>query len=241
MRLVVSSLLCVGLVAGGISNGAEPEQKAVSKPSNVSARMENLEAGKESRLFIYSEHPIRNVYVWLPVSKRWEAMAFTRQIKGHSAYRSSTPLTINDRGITWVRATYSNNVRFTDKVVGEVSDGKIKLHLQEDTREQVAPDPVIPPEDLLTHQELLFGASHLHPQVLAQARVNYMAQRGMSGHMGSGVVMTSAGQLCEGWGMGSSSQPHTCYGAGAPLADATARMANGQTQRIRFYYGATHP
>src|SRR4051812_21047983 len=117
MRLVVTSLLAFGLVVGGIAQGAEAEQKAGPKPSNVTARMANQEPGQASRLFIYSAYPVRNVYVWLPVSKRWEAMAFSKQTEGLYAYGSSTPLTINDRGETWVRATYSNDVRFTDKLV----------------------------------------------------------------------------------------------------------------------------
>jgi hypothetical protein len=92
----------------------------------------------------------------------------------------------------------------------------------------------------LDQHTIMYGASWIDPNTLAQARAQYMAERGMTGHLGSGRVLTNQGYLSEGtgksWGTNGASTPSTCTATNgsAAVGDGIAHSGNSAT-RVRLY------
>ena len=86
-------------------------------------------------------------------------------------------------------------------------------------------------------QTIMYGASWIDPNTLARARAQYMADRGMHGHLGSGSVMTNMGRLSEGTGWSSGGgTPPTCTATNgtAAVGDGIVAGSNGN-YRVRLY------
>jgi hypothetical protein len=231
MRLVLFSVL---VLLTGVAQ-AEPSKYFTA---NLTEDLQPAGATEKpkTRLFIYTRWPLHQVEYKASVTMPWQPMV-VRQKQGklfvYGSDREVLPATGQE---IRVRGRFSNSVRFTDSILveSESETGYQICTLDTGKLEQLP----------LTRSEIYYGSPYLTPQTIAQARVNHLVSTGQSGHLGSGVINTNVGTLCEGWGCnsGSNSLPMTCVGAGRPFADAIARTRGGLLHRVRFYRGGTwHP
>jgi hypothetical protein len=230
MRLVLFSLLV--LVAGVVQ--AEPS-KFVTANLTEDLQAAGTTEKPKTRLFIYTQWPLHQVEYQASETTPWQPMVVRQKQDKLYVFGSAQEVLPTSGQEISVRGRFCNSVRFTDVIkvesrntpgykISTVSTGKLENFP-------------------LTKSEIYYGSPHLTPQTIAQARVNHLVSTGQQGHLGSGVINTNEGVLCEGWGCnsGSNSLPMTCVGAGRPFADAIARTRNG-LQRVRFYRGGTwHP
>jgi hypothetical protein len=188
-----------------------------------------------TRLFIYTPWQIHQVEYRTSETATWQPMvARQKQGKLYVFGTANEVLPAADQQIS-IRGRFCNSVRFTDVIEVESRNTKgFKISTVSLNKLEHVP---------LTTSEIYYGSPHLTPQTIAQARVNHLVSTGQQGHLGSGVINTNVGVLCEGWGCnsGTNALPMTCVGRGHPFADAIARTRNG-LQRVRFYRGGTwHP
>jgi hypothetical protein len=230
MRLVLFSFMV--LVAGGVQ--AEPS-KFVTANLTEDLQPAGTTENPKTRLFIYTRWQLHQVEYKASDTMAWQPMV-VRQKQG-KLYVFGTDQEVrptSDRDIR-VRGRFCNSVRFTDVIQVEPQTGAgYKVSTVNTNKLENLP---------LTRSEIYYGSPYLTPQTIAQARVNHLVSTGQQGHLGGGVINTTEGVLCEGWGCnsGSNSLPMTCVGNGRPFADANARSRNG-LQRVRFYRGGTwHP
>jgi hypothetical protein len=227
MRLVLFSLLV--LVAGVVQ--AEPS-KFITANLTEDLQAANTTEKPKTRLFIYTKWPLHQVEYKASITTAWQPMVVRqKQGKLYVFGTGQEVLPASGQEIR-VRGRFSNSVRFTDLV---------KVESQTEAGYQVSTIDTNRLEQLpLTTSEIYYGSPYLTPQTIAQARVNHLVSTGQTGHLGSGVINTNVGTLCEGWGCnsGSNSLPMTCVGNGRPFADAIARSRGG-LQRVRFYRGGT--
>jgi hypothetical protein len=230
MRLVLFSLLV--LVAGVVQ--AEPSKFVTANLTEDLQAAGSTEKPK-TRLFIYTRWPLHQVEYKANETAAWQPMVVRKkQGKLYVFGTAKEVLPTSDQEIS-IRGRFCNSVRFTDV---------IKVESQATSGCKVSTVSMNKLENLpLTKSEIYYGSPHLTPQTIAQARVNHLVNTGQTGHLGSGVINSNVGTLCEGWGCnsGTNSLPMTCVGRGRPFADAIARTRNGM-QRVRFYRGGTwHP
>lgn len=224
-------LLMVGLFAQNLL-------AVEGKQGHVLARFaENATENTSSKLFVYSKQALQKVRYQVGDGGPWVWMPYHSQNKGYYVY--ATNAAVNTSAGTTVKfcAQKQNRIEILDQLEVQAT-GDVAVSAVHEVK--LPP----PPAEALDMHTITYGSATVHPQVLAQARANYMARNRNMTHLGGGIVNTCFGRLAEGIGMGGTNCT-TCVATNgtAAVGDGQAVSSGGQTYRCRLYNspGTRHP